>query len=87
MSTTASEILEQVKALPADELRELFAKMTQLAAHTPPPEREPRPVAPGQKLWDAEELRAWSKRTWGDRFFTEEEVQEMRDYEDGELER
>jgi hypothetical protein len=34
--------------------------------------------------WDIEELRAWRKRVWGDRVFTEAEVREMREFERGD---
>lgn len=34
--------------------------------------------------WDIEELRAWRKRVWGDRVFTQEEVREMREFERGD---
>ena len=42
----------------------------------------PAPAPPAVK-WDIEELRAWRKRVWGDRVFSEEEVREMREFERG----
>ena len=40
--------------------------------------------APAVVKWDIEELRAWKKKVWGDRIFTEEEVAEMREFERGD---
>ena len=41
------------------------------------------PPAPPEVKWDIGELRAWRKRVWGDRVFSEEEVREMREFERG----
>ena len=47
-------------------------------------ESAPAPTAPKEVKWDIEELRAWRKRVWGDRVFTEAEVREMREFERGD---
>ena len=52
------------------------------------PEGAPPPAAAGaakpwSEIFNAEEHRARVRETWGDRFFSEAEVQEMRDAEDG----
>ena len=44
-----------------------------------------QPTTPSAEVkWDIEELRAWRKRVWGDRVFTEAEVREMREFERGD---
>jgi hypothetical protein len=47
-------------------------------------ESAPTTVTPPTVKWDIEELRAWRKRVWGDRVFTEAEVREMREFERGD---
>jgi hypothetical protein len=81
VNAETAEILEKAKALPAEELRALCAELLRQAAQS----TASRPETTGRpgKLWDAEEMRAWSKKTWGDRYFSPEEVQQMKDAEDG----
>jgi hypothetical protein len=50
------------------------------------PEVRLSPPVEGAALWDIEELRAWRRRVWGERVFSDEEEREMRDAEDGVLE-
>jgi hypothetical protein len=47
-------------------------------------ESAPTTATPPTVKWDIEELRAWRKRVWGDRVFTEAEVREMREFERGD---
>ena len=47
-------------------------------------ESAPPPAALPEVKWDIGELRAWRKRVWGDRVFSEEEVREMREFERGD---
>jgi hypothetical protein len=82
VNAATAEILEKAKALPAEELRELCAELMRQATGAALARPTDTQVA-GKKLWDAEEHKAWLRQTWGTRYFTAEEVREMKDAEDG----
>lgn len=79
MSTRTAQLLEGAKALSPDELREFADELSRLSESGGKPAKAGVP----KKLWDHEEHMRWLKQTWGDRIFTAEEVQEMKDAEDG----
>jgi hypothetical protein len=82
MNAATAEILEKAKALPAEELRHLCAELMRLSVQSTGSRPAQTPGAP-KELWNAQEHKAWLRQTWGTRYFTAQEVQEMKDAEDG----
>jgi hypothetical protein len=76
------------RAIAQHEPLEIF-QAGRLAARMVPENAPPAAAGaakPWSEIWNAEEHRARVRAIWGDRFFSEAEVQEMRDAEDGVIE-